>query len=125
MRFLAFLLTFLIGIFLASFVKAEECKEVSYILGQLDAQIKSKDIDAAVAFRLLTGPEDNVVAVVIKKDGAYFTIISEFVAGCLAIKENGSDGVMIPFTPDQLQVLSRGEVIFEAGDIPSFLHFQS
>jgi hypothetical protein len=48
MRFLAFLLTFLIGAFLASFVRAEECHRPANTVAQLD-EFTEKNKTGAVA----------------------------------------------------------------------------
>ena len=48
MRFLAFLLTFLIGAFLATFVKAEECHRPSDTVTQLDGFTQSHKTGAVL-----------------------------------------------------------------------------
>ena len=104
---------------------AQECLTRQDALNRFESHIDSKEFEAAVVFDMKQTGVDALAAVVIV-DKKFLLMITEFENGCVKkIDAQGNDMVIGEFNPDMLEFLSKGEVIFEGGKIPSFLEFKT
>lgn len=119
---LASTLAFLV---LAGHTKAQSCPTKQIVIEKVEASIKSKEYEAAVVFDMNKLGQDIYAAVVIM-DKKFWLILTEFEKGCVKIiGPNGEDVLIAEFNPDMLDFLSKGEIVFEGGKIPSFLEFKT
>ena len=116
MRFLAFLLTFLIGIFLASFVKAEECHKPSDTVAQLGQFTEAHKTGAVATYVDLPGENGQLgVLIIVFDDHITMGSTELYQAGCRI--NNPSTGEVrtgLPIDPKIRALMDEaGAVLFD------------
>jgi hypothetical protein len=116
MRFLAFLLTFLIGAFLASFVKAEECHRPSDTVEQLEQFTETNKTGAVATYVDLPGENGQIgVLIIVFDDHLTMGSMELYQKGCRI--NNPSTGEVrtgVPIDPKVRGLMDEaGAVLFD------------